>query len=127
MKPDKQSLILELFGGADGDPRRPAALAAGARALRWRRWKRRAVQTLAAVALLGVAAYSVHVRIASPPRLAVSVAPPSSPRLPYLTDDQLLAEFAKTPVGLATVGDHKVLIFPRPGDAEKYVGHFQSP
>jgi hypothetical protein len=42
----------------------------------------------------------------------------------YLSDDQLLALFPNIPVGVATVGGKKVLIFPRPGDNERFVGRF---
>jgi hypothetical protein len=39
-----------------------------------------------------------------------------------LTDDELLALFPNTPVGLATLADGKKrLIFPRSGDEQKFV------
>jgi hypothetical protein len=39
-----------------------------------------------------------------------------------LTDDELLALFPNTPVGLATLPDgKKLLIFPRPGDEKRFV------
>jgi hypothetical protein len=47
---------------------------------------------------------------------------PASP--PSLTDDELLALFPNTPVGLATLPNGKKrLIFPHPGDEQKYVIH----
>ncbi len=41
-----------------------------------------------------------------------------------LTDEQLLAMFPNTPVGLAKVNGRKVLIFPRAADQARYVGKF---
>jgi hypothetical protein len=53
-------------------------------------------------------------------------AEPGSPpvRVQYLTDDELLALFPDTPVGLIKTADgRKRLIFPRPGDEEKFITH----
>ena len=42
----------------------------------------------------------------------------------FRTDEQLLALFPKTPVGLAKLGNgKKMLIFPRPADEARYVVH----
>ena len=50
------------------------------------------------------------------------VPPPAEP--PFLTDEQLLALFPNTPVALATLPNgRKKLIFPHPGDEQKYVTH----
>ena len=124
MKPEKKLLIHELLGGEDGEVRRQSTLTAGARLLRRRRWQRRALPSLATLALIAVAGYPVHQLIAPRPRAAVQVASQPSSAIHFLTDDELLALSPNTPVALATVGDRKILIFPRAGDEEKFVGHF---
>jgi hypothetical protein len=59
MKTEKRQLIHDLLD-EKRDTRREATLQAGGRILRWRRWRRRGLQTLAAVTLLGVAAISLQ-------------------------------------------------------------------
>ena len=57
------------------------------------------------------------------PRPSVKVAAPQTPvPAQSLTDAELLALFPDTPVGLITLENgHKRLIFPRPGDEERFV------
>ena len=57
------------------------------------------------------------VQASLPPAKPVASIQPRS-----LTDDELLALFPDTPVGLATLPDgKKLLIFPRPGDEKRFV------
>jgi hypothetical protein len=120
MKPEKRHLIHDVLG-EEHDARREATLLAGGRILRWRRWQRRAIQTLATVTILGVTAISLPRMIA--PRPPALVAVPAIPvPAPSLTDAELLALFPDTPIGLATLENgRKKLIFPRPGDEERFV------
>jgi hypothetical protein len=91
--------------------------------LRHKRWRRAATRGLALVAVVGVAVMSLHLRTRQQPPTMAAVAQPAA-KVNYLTDDQLLALFPNTPVALATVGDRKVLIFPRPGDQERFVARY---
>jgi hypothetical protein len=126
MKPDRQQLLNELLGGEPG-ARREATLLAGARLLRRRRhW--RAATRVAAFGLILLAAglwwHTVPAPRPSTPTPWVVVPPPAPAGPKELTDAELLALFPDTPVGLATLSDgRKRLIFPRPGDEEKYVVH----
>jgi len=128
MNPDKQHLLDDLLAG-QAQARREATLLAGAHRLRRRRqW--RAAQRVFPVALVLLAA-GLWLKTAPPPRPAppapvpanVAAAPaPAEP--PFLTDEQLLALFPNTPVALATLPNgRKKLIFPHPGDEQKYVTH----
>jgi hypothetical protein len=126
MKPDKQHLLHELLD--DGcHARREAILLAGARILRRRRQWRATMQGLSvALVLLAAGLWRETARSprpANPIPLQAKIAPaPAEPQT--LTDDQLLALFPKTPIGLATLADGKKrLIFPCPGDEQKYVIH----
>ncbi len=122
MKREKHFLIHELLDDPDVEVRRRATLLAGGRILRHKRWRRAAIQTLVPAALIALAALALRERTAVRPPVLSSV--PTRPAVPHLTDDQLLALFPNTPVGLATVAGHKVLIFPRAADRERYVGRF---
>jgi hypothetical protein len=126
MKPEKQQLIHDLLGDND---RRAVTLLAGGRILRRRRHWRVAVRGMAMITVLaGVAVWyeGTHTRkptVLAPTEMAVSPSP-ASPQPPSLTDDQLLALFPNTPLGLATLADgRKRLIFPRPGDEQKFITH----
>jgi hypothetical protein len=124
MKPEKRLLIKDLLEDDQAEFRREVTLLAGARVLRRRRWRRQGLQTLAVLALMGMMVFWARHRFVPPtPSMAAnsSVFPPKTP---YLTDDQLLALFPNTPVGLATVDGRKVLIFPRRSDQAKYVGRW---
>ncbi|PWU19673.1 MAG: hypothetical protein C5B50_06070 [Verrucomicrobia bacterium] len=102
---------------------REATLTAGRRIMRARRWKWATLRICAVVVLLsGIAALILHRTDVS--QGPVASAPPSPPTARFLTDDQLLALFPGTPVGLAKVGDREVLVFPRPEDEQKFVGKF---
>lgn len=122
MKPEKQQLIHDLLGH---DEHREATLLAGTRILLLRRRWRITLQSFASLLILTAVAFWLEQSQpshASKPPLARS-APPTAPTEPRaLTDDQLLALFPQTPVGLATLSDgHKRLIFPRPGDEKKFI------
>lgn len=115
MNPEKRQLLEDLLAG---DNRRETTLLAGARVLRRRRVTRvagRALIMLAAVII--VATWLVY----TPQKPAVQVAK-QSPTRKSLTDEELLSLFPDTPVALATLPDgRKQLIFPRPGDQQKFV------
>lgn len=124
MKPEKQRLLHDLLGGDEG---REATLLAGARILRRRRQWRAASRGLGL--LVALLAAGIWLEWANPPKpsvqAAVTAASPVPAQPQALTDDQLLALFPDTPVGLVKLPDgRKRLIFPRPGDEEKFVGRF---
>ena len=122
MKPEKRVLLEDVLG----ETRREATLVAGRRILRRRRWKRAAARSSALLAVLVLAALVIHQPRPVPVVAKTVPAQPSSPavRVQYLTDDELLALFPNTPVGLIQTADgRKRLIFPRPGDEEKFITH----
>ena len=123
MRPEKRHLIHDVLDD-QGSARREATLLAGGRILRRRRWRRAALRGIAAVALLAVAALSLQRPVPNrTEKLAAVTAPPSAPPQ-SLTDAELLALFPDTPVGLVTLEDgRKRLVFPRPGDEERFVKH----
>ena len=122
MKPEKQQLIHDLLAGEN---RRETTLLAGEKILRRRRHWRVAWRTFALIMLTAATVLLVE-QSRQRPTLA-QIAPPetkSSPPLQAqsLTDEQLLSLFPNTPVGLATLPNgKKLLIFPRPGDAAKFI------
>ena len=121
MKPEKRHLLQDLLDEQRAACRE-ATLQAGGRILRRKRWRRRAVLCCGVMALLAIAAFSIE-RLASSraPGLTAVPQPASSPQ--SLTDDELLALFPDTPVGLVTLENGKKrLVFPRPGDQERFVG-----
>src|SRR3954453_24032958 len=125
MKPEKQNLINDLLD-TDHGARRADALLAGGRVLRRRRWRRRAWRSFAVAALFGAAvASSFHGNYKSANlRSQIRVAPAPVKPAGSLSDEELLALFPDTPVGLATMADGKKrLVFPRPGDEERFVSH----
>jgi hypothetical protein len=121
MRPEKEQLLHELT--ADQSRRQATLLSAGS-ILRQRRHWRYARQTLllaflAAVAALFISENSRPPRLASVSRAAAKAAAPAP--IQELTDEQLLALFPDTPVGLATLPNgKKLLLFLRPADAAKY-------
>jgi len=124
MRPEKSRLIHELIEGTELQGRRETVLLAGRRALRHRRWRRTALRAgLFVVVAFSLAALPMYYRLAHRAQ-PFAATPPPNPAVHYLTDDQLLALFPNTPVGLAKVGDRKVLIFPRAIDEERYMGKF---
>ena len=121
MKPEKQDLIRDLL---DEDSHRDATLLAGTRILRHRRQWRAARQGGAALALLAMVAVLALRKETPPPAQVVIVPAQPMPvtKVSALTDDELLALFPNTPVALASLPDGKKrLIFPRPGDEQKYI------
>ena len=121
MTPEKRHLVHSLLD-EERDIRREATLLAGKRILRRKRWRRAALRTFEYVILLGIASFSMQ-RLLAPKAPYLTAHPaPQAPIIHALTDDELLALFPDTPVGLATLEDGKKrLIFPRPGDEERYV------
>lgn len=122
MKTEKRILLDDLLG----DARREATLLAGRKILRRRRWKRAAARSSAVLAVAALAALALHQPRPVPGVAQSSPAPSASPavRVHYMTDDELLALFPDTPVGLIQTADgRKRLIFPRPGDEEKFITH----
>jgi hypothetical protein len=122
MKPEKQRLIHDLLARTDS---REAVFQAGARVLRRRRRWRYVSRGLIFTTLLAVAAFWIelslpHREAVTPPAQAQAAPRTSQPEA--LTDDELLALFPNTPVGLATLADgQKRLIFPHPGDEERFI------
>jgi len=104
--------------------RRNATLLAGGRILWRRRWQRRAWRSLAGLATLAVAALLIQKM--TEPRLR----PLTALALPHaqtggLTDDELLAMFPNTPVGLITLENGKKwLIFPRAADEQRFMARY---
>lgn len=124
MRPEKSRLIHELLEGTEQQGRREAALLAGRRALRHRRWRRTAFRAgMFVVVAFSLATLPIYYRMTHRAQ-PFAAAPTPKPAVRYLTDDQLLALFPNTPVGLAKVGNRKVLIFPRAIDEERYIGKF---
>src|SRR5438552_3029208 len=112
MKPEKQRLVDDLLD-EEGEARRTTTLLAGGRILRRRRWRRAMVRGLALAAILGIAISSIQRMNTTPARIATNIhANHSEPG--RLTDEELLALFPDTPVGLITLDDGtKRLVFPR--------------
>jgi|ERR1043166_3659399 hypothetical protein len=123
MKPEKRRLIDDLLDEGR-EARRAATLLAGGRILRRRRWRRAAMRGLGVAAILGIAVSSIQRMNSGATRLATNV--PAHPAEPErLTDEQLLALFPDTPVGLVTLDNGtKRLVFPRPEDEERFVSRF---
>lgn len=125
MKPEKQNLIHDLL---DEDLSRRAILSAGSRVLRRRRQWRAAKQVVVVAGL--IAAVSVFYLKRETPRLSLTAVSSKEvkavgPQIHALTDDELLSLFTNTPVGLVSLADgKKKLIFPRPGDEQKFITRF---
>lgn len=123
MKPEKEKLIDDLL---DAQSRREATLRAGSQILRRHRHWRAARATLAIVCIVAVAAAFIDQKYPRQKPVPVPVVQnrtaPAQPGV--ITDEQLLALFPNTPVGLATLANgKKMLIFPRPADEARYVVH----
>src|SRR5579872_6305475 len=119
MNSEKNRLLRDLLD--DGEAaRREATLLAGGQRMRHRRWKHAATRVLAVILVATMPIIALYRRAAPPSRHFSAVPAPSSPAN-SLTDEQLLALFTNTPVGLAKIGNRTVLIFPRPGDKERFV------
>jgi hypothetical protein len=125
MKPEKQQLLHDLLGD---DRCREATLLAGAQVLRQRRQYRAATRILALLLVLsitGICLEREYLHRPSTPALAqhsIAAVSTSAPKPEAISDDQLLALFPQTPVGLLTLSDgHKRLVFPHPGDEQKFL------
>jgi len=126
MKPEKQELIHDLLGD---DSRRETTLLVATKVLRRRRHWRVAWRTFALIMLASATVLLVEQNRQRP--TVAKISPPetksksSAPlQAQSLTDEQLLSLFPNTPVGLATLPNgRKLLIFPRPGDAAKFIAH----
>src|ERR1017187_6293255 len=122
MKPEKQQLIQDLL---DDESRRDATLLVLRRIRRHPRDWRAATRGLALALVVTAAVLSLEQKKSRPPSVQASLPPAKSvaSTQPHsLTDDELLALFPNTPVGLATLPDgKKLLIFPRPGDEKRFV------
>lgn len=123
MKPEKQNLIHDVLGDAS---RREETLLAGARILRRRRqWRVLSRSAVMAMVFLAATALWLNRQTQDPRPLSVAkIAPktPSAPQIRALSDEELLALFPNTPVGLASLPNGKKrLIFPRAGDERKFI------
>jgi hypothetical protein len=130
MKPEHHQLLHDLLDGADAAAQRDAVLSAGHRVLRRRRQMRYLSRALtvaacATLAILGINRLAVLQPPAPVNNHKLATAPPAAaaPQLEKITDDELLALFPGTPVGLVKVNGKQRLIFPRPGDEERFVTH----
>jgi hypothetical protein len=121
MKPENENLIRDLL---DDESHRENTLLAGSHLLRRRRQWRAARQGAVLLALVaGAAALWMRreTQRSSPAQIA-KVVPKPAAQVHALTDDELLALFPNTPVGLASSRDGKKrLIFPRSGDEAKFI------
>lgn len=124
MNPDKRNLLDDLLENPDAQTRRAATLSAGGRLLRRKRWTRTALRAGGPLLVIAVAAVWISVQKLPHRETKPQIVVASKPAVTYLTDEQLLALFPNTPVGLATVGHRKVLIFPNPSDKQRFVGRF---
>jgi hypothetical protein len=121
VKPEKQNLIHDLL---DQDSTREVTLAAGNRILRQRRHWRTARPIGLATLLVASTVFYLTRTLNHPSvnRVSQTAQPTSAPQVQALTDDQLLALFPNTPVGIASLSNGKKrLIFPRPGDEQRFV------
>ena len=123
MNSRKRHLIHDLLD-EPREGRRAATLLAGGRILRRRRWRRLTVRGCIAIVLLGLIALSLQSPGSrrSPEIVSVPTAPAAAVSVRGLTDAELLELFPNTPVALVTLENGaKRLIFPRPGDEERFV------
>lgn len=116
MKPESPDLLRDVL---DAGQQREAILFAGGKILRRKRHIRFATRSLAVAAVVALVIIGGQHR--HTPRTVPVTASASVSEVKYITDDELLALFPGTPVGLGTVKGKKVLIFPRPGDEARFV------
>jgi hypothetical protein len=123
MKTEKRNLI-ETLMDEEEVARRETTLLGGGRILRRRRWRRTAWRSFAGIAILALAVLSIQ-KMTGPRSQALTAIALPQERTGGLTDAELLAMFPKTPVGLITLENGKKrLIFPRPGDEERFMGRY---
>jgi hypothetical protein len=121
MKPENENLIRDLM---NDDSRRENTLLAGSRVMRRRRQLRAARPGAVLLALVVCAAmlWMKRESVRSLPAPVAKTVPLPAIQVHALTDDELLALFPNTPVGLASLPDGKKrLIFPRPGDEQRFI------
>jgi hypothetical protein len=125
MRPEKERLIADLFDPGHASARDAILLESG-RILRRKKVRRVTLRIGGAIAVVGLAAMPLlrGPRFENPGKVNVS----STGQVPVqnqpkaLTDKELLALFPDTPVALASSENgRKRLIFPRPGDEERFV------
>jgi hypothetical protein len=129
MKPEKRHLLDDLLNDDDAETRRQTTLQAGRQVLHRRRLFRltsRLGLVGAVVAVILVASLREFTAVRRPTVPPVVVAPlDDTPRtmvqVEFITDDQLLALFPGTPVGLGTAGGKTKLLFPRAGDEARFI------
>lgn len=123
MKPEKRNLIETLMDEEEA-ARREAILLCGGRILRRRHWRRVAWRSFAGIGILALVSLSILKTTELRPRALTAVAVPQE-RMASLTDAELLAMFPDTPVGLITLENGKKrLIFPRPGDEDRFMARY---
>jgi len=130
MKPEHHQLLHDLLDGHDASAQRDAILNAGHCVLRRKRHVRYLTRGLAAAAFAGLAVLAIN-KLSAPhsqrstasARLATTQPPQAVFHVQEITDDELLALFPGTPVGLAKVNGKQRLIFPRPGDEARFTVH----
>ena len=122
MNPEKQRLLRDLLEDGSRDE---TTLIAAAKILRRRRQWRATRQIFALVIFLAAAFWLVEQKNQRPMAAHIpspGAMHPAPPRAQSLSDEELLALFPDTPVGLATLPNgKKLLLFPRPADEAKYV------
>ena len=122
MKPEKQQLLDDLLGG---EGREDTTLLVAGKILRGRRQWRVACRAFALITLATATVLLVAQNRQRPTLVHISpptAEAPAARQARSLTDAELLALFPDTPVGLATLtGGKKLLLFPRPGDAAKFI------
>src|SRR2546423_1074470 len=121
MKREKEHLIHDLLGDDIG---RSETLAAGAKILRRRRQWRAISPVLSILMVAAAGLWLIVPKHEQIDRLQVSEikAAPTGQQAKALTDEELLALFPNTPVGLAKLPNgKKILIFPRPGDEQHFI------
>ena len=118
MKPGKQRLILDLFD----EGLKAQTLQAGKRVLRRRRYVRAATRGMGLALLVGLAALWLAPKSTRQAAAPASASIAKAATIHSLTDEELLALFPNTPVGLATLANgNKKLLFPRAGDEERFI------
>ena len=130
MNPEHRQLLHDLLDGRDAAAQRTAVLNAGHRVLRRKRYVRYLTRTLAVATFAGLAVLAINriTALHSPtslggPRLAATQPARAMSHMHEISDDELLALFPGTPVGLAKVNGKQRLIFPRPGDEARFIAH----
>ena len=110
MKPEHHHLLHDLLASGDRAAQRDAVLNATYPVLRRKRHMRYLTRTLPVAAFAGLAALAIT-KMGAPgsrssgarSKLAATPSPPAVSHVQVITDDELLALFPGTPVGLAKV------------------------